>query len=122
MTVIRATHIQWTALRILGVIAGVAALAAPLAAPVRADLMGNAFLRALTNAGVPYSQPATATALGQSVCPMLVQPDASFDFVISKMADGNGMSHDAAGVFTIVAIATYCPAVLAPLLSNRLPA
>jgi hypothetical protein len=27
-----------------------------------------------------------------------------------------------AGVFTIVAIATYCPAVLAPLLSDQLPA
>ncbi len=121
-TVIRASRIQWTALRILGVIVGVAALAAPLAAPVRADLMGNAFLRALTNAGVPYSQPATTMTLGQSVCPMLVQPGGSFDSVISKMADGNGMSQDVAGVFTIVAIATYCPAVMAPLLSNQLPA
>ena len=26
------------------------------------------------------------------------------------------------GVFTLVAIATYCPAVMAPLFSNRLPA
>ncbi len=119
---IRATHVQRTAVRIVGVVAGAVVLAAPLAPPVRADLLGNAFLRALTNAGVPYSQPATAMALGQSVCPMLVQPGASFDSVISKMADGNGMSHDAAGVFTIVAIATYCPAVLAPLLSDRLPA
>jgi len=32
------------------------------------------------------------------------------------------MSHDAAGVFTIVAIASYCPAVLAPLLTDRAPA
>ena len=109
-------------MRVVGVSAGVAGLTAALAAPVHADLVGNAFLRALANAGVPVSQPDSTMALGQSVCPMLVQPGGSFDSVISAMADGSGMSHDAAGVFTIVAIATYCPAVLAPLLSDRLPA
>lgn len=91
-------------------------------APVHADLMGNAFLRALTNAGIPVSQPDSTVALGQSVCPMLVEPGGSFDSVISAMAVGSGMSRDAAGVFTVVAIATYCPAVMAPLLSNRVPA
>ena len=99
-----------------------AAAAATLAAPIRADMMGNAFLAALTNAGVSYSQPATTTALGESVCPMLFQPGGTFDSIASKVADNNGMSHDAAGVFTVIAIATYCPAVLAPLLPNRLQA
>ena len=46
-----------------------AAAAATLAAPIRADIMGNAFLAALTNAGIPYSEPATTTALGESVDP-----------------------------------------------------
>ena len=46
--------------------------------------MGNAFLRALTNAGVPFSQPDSTMALGQSVCPMLVQPGGSFDSVVSS--------------------------------------
>lgn len=111
-----------TALRLLGATAGVAGLSAALAAPVHADLMGDAFLRALTKAGVPFSQPAGTTALGQSVCPMLVTPGGTFDAVVAATADTNGMSREAAGVFTIVAIATYCPAVLAPLLTNRLPA
>lgn len=102
--------------------AGLAGLTAVLAAPVHADLMGNAFLRALANAGVPVSQPDSATALGKSVCPMLVEPSGSFDSVIATVGDGHGMSPDAAGVFTIVAIATYCPAVLAPLLTDRPPA
>ena len=109
-------------MRVVGVSAGVAGLTAALAAPVHADLMGDAFLRALANAGVPVSQPDSTLALGQSVCPVLVEPGGSFDSVISAMADGSGMSHDVAGVFTIIAIATYCPAVLAPLLSDRLPA
>jgi hypothetical protein len=96
--------------------------AATLAAPVRADVMGNAFLSALTNAGIPYSEPATTTALGESVCPLLFQPDSSFDVIASKMADDSGLTHETAGVFTLIAIGTYCPAVLAPLFSNRLPA
>jgi sugar/nucleoside kinase (ribokinase family) len=118
VTVTNATRV----LRVVGVSAGLAGLTAALAAPVHADWMGNAFLRALTNAGVPVSQPDSATALGKSVCPMLVEPGGSFDSVIAAVADGHGMSHDAAGVFTIVAIATYCPAVLAPLLTDRPPA
>ena len=108
------------AVRFLALTAGMAAAAATLAAPIRADMVNNAFLMALTNAGVPYSQPATAMALGQSVCPMLFQPGGSFDSIESKVADNTGLSRDAAGAFTLIAIATYCPAVLAPLLSNGL--
>jgi hypothetical protein len=82
-------------------------------------MAGNAFLSALTNAGVAYAQPTGTVAMGQSVCPMVVQPDGTFDSILSRMADRNGMSHDAAGVFTLLAIATFCPAVIAPLLPNR---
>lgn len=106
----------------LGATAGVTGLTAALAAPVHADLMGNAFLRALTRAGIPFSQPDSTMALGESVCPMLVAPGGSFDAVVAETADAHGMSPGEAGAFTIVAIATYCPAVLAPLLTNRLPA
>lgn len=115
-----ATRVRLTVLPILGVITGLVSLAAVLSAPIRADMLGNAFLSALTNAGITYTQPATTTAMGQSVCPMLFEPGGSFDDVTSKMAEGNGLSYEMAGRFTIVAIATYCPAVIAPLLSNRL--
>lgn len=114
-----ATSVRLTVLRILGVITGLVALAAVLSAPIRADMIGNAFLSALTNAGITYTQPTGATAMGQSVCPMLFEPGGSFDEVTSKMAAGNGMSYETAGKFTILAIATYCPAVIAPLLGNR---
>jgi Protein of unknown function (DUF732) len=89
---------------------------------MRADVLGNAFLSALTNAGVSYTQPVSTTAAGQSVCPMLFEPGATFDSVVSEMAARRGMSEKSAGVFTIVAIATYCPGVLAPLLDGRLKA
>ena len=44
----------------------------------------------------------------------------SFDEVTSKMAEGSGLSYEMAGRFTIVAIATYCPALIEPLLGSRL--
>jgi Protein of unknown function (DUF732) len=115
--VIFAPRVQAISLRFLVLIAGTATAAAALAPPIRADVVGNAFLAALTNAGVPYSEPATATALGESVCPMLFLPGASFDSIVATMADSSGMSREVAGTFTIIAIGTYCPPVLAPLLS-----
>ncbi len=118
---IYAPKIQATTLWFIALTATLAAAAAMLAAPIRADIIGNSFLNALTAAGVPYSQPTRTTAEGQSVCPMLVQPGGDFDSVVSKMAIGNGMSEKTAGIFTIVAIATYCPAISAPLIPNRLP-
>ncbi len=115
-----ATSVRLTVLRILGVITGLVVLAATLSAPIRADMLGNAFLSALTNAGISYTQPTTTTALGQSVCPMLFEPGGSFDSVTWKMAEDNAMSYEIAGKFTIVAIGIYCPAVIAPLLGNQM--
>jgi Protein of unknown function (DUF732) len=123
VTVFSTPYLRRPALRLVALTAGTAAAFATLMAPpIRADIMGNAFLAALTNAGVPYSEPAATTALGESVCPMLFQPGGSFDSIASTVADNSGMSHNAAGAFALIAIATYCPAVLAPLLSNQLPA
>jgi Protein of unknown function (DUF732) len=130
VTVIYAPEVRWifrgartaTTLRFIALAAGLLAATTVVAAPIRADMLGNAFLSALNNAGVPYSQPVSTTAAGQSVCPMLFEPGRSFDSVVSEMAARRGMSEKTAGVFTIVAIATYCPAVLAPLLNGRLQA
>ncbi|MGD1241674.1 DUF732 domain-containing protein [Mycobacterium seoulense] len=115
-------RVEWALLRVLGVSACVAGIAAPLAAPVRADMRGNAFLMALSNAGITYPHPEGALALGQSVCPMLVMPGQSFDSVADEMASRSGLGYESAGLFTIVAVANYCPAVIAPLLQNRLTA
>ncbi|MCV7428498.1 DUF732 domain-containing protein [Mycobacterium montefiorense] len=102
--------------------AALVATAATMAAPIRADIAGNAFLSALTNAGIAVTQPATTLAQGQSVCPMLVQPGRSFDSVVSQMAAGNGMTEKNAGIFTILAIGTFCPSMIAPLIPDRFKA
>jgi hypothetical protein len=118
---VRRTWVAGRAIRLLMLTGGAFGLAANWAAPIHADMMGNAFLTALSNAGIPYSQPATTMALGRSVCPMVIQ-GGSFDAVSARMSENTGMTHDAAAAFTIVAIATYCPAIIEPLLPHRLQA
>ncbi|MBV9089745.1 MAG: DUF732 domain-containing protein [Mycobacteriaceae bacterium] len=95
---------------------GVAAASGTLA---RADMVSNSFLAALTDAGVPYNDPASATALGQSVCPMLVQPGGTFDTAAATMAANSGMARDKASLFTIIAISVYCPGMLSPITPDR---
>jgi hypothetical protein len=108
--------------RVLALAAGVFGVSAAVASPIHADMMGNAFLNALNNAGIPYSQPATTMAMGRSVCPKALEPGQSFESVVSEIAEVNGLSRERASAFTIVAIATFCPAVISPLLPHRLQA
>ncbi|OBK31643.1 hypothetical protein A5634_13830 [Mycobacterium asiaticum] len=110
------------ALRVLTLAAGVFGVAASVAAPIHADMMGNAFLNALNNAGVPYSEPATAIAMGRTICPKALQPGGSFESIVTEIAELNGFSRERAAAFTIVAIGTYCPALIAPMLPHRLQA
>lgn len=88
------------------------ALAAPVlaAAPAQADTSNAAFLSALTNAGVGYGNPTDTAALGQSICPMLVEPGKNFASVVQTVRGGNsGISPDMAAFFTGIAISMYCP-------------
>ena len=113
---------QAKALGFVALTASLVAAAATMAPPIRADMAGNAFLSALTNAGIAVTQPATTLAEGQQVCPMLVQPGGSFDSVVSDMATGNGMTEKNAGIFTILAIGAFCPSMIAPLIPDRFKA
>ena len=113
---------QAKALGFVALTTALVATAATLAAPIRADMAGNSFLSALTNAGIAVTQPATTLAQGQSVCPLLVEPGQSFDSVVSEMATGSGMTEKNAGIFTILAIGTFCPSMIAPLMPDRFKA
>lgn len=89
-----------------------AATAVTLAAPASADpITDNSFLNALTNAGIGYSDPAAATSLGQSICPMLVEPGKSLASVYSTVTN-NGINPDVAAFFTGIAISMYCPQMM----------
>ena len=89
-----------------------AATALSLAAPASADpITDNNFLDALTNAGIGYGDPVSTEQLGQSICPMLVEPVKSLASVYSTVSN-NGINPAMAAFFTGIAIQMYCPSAM----------
>ena len=98
--------------RVLTLTVGLATAAAVLAAPASADpIADNSFLNALSGAGIGYSDPASTQQLGQSICPMLVEPGKSMASVYSTVSN-NGINPDMAAFFTGIAISMYCPQMM----------
>jgi Protein of unknown function (DUF732) len=90
------------------------ATAVTVAAPAHADPTNDSFLSALSNAGIGYNDPNATTALGQSICPMLVEPGKSFASVASTVGN-QGISPEMASFFTGIAISMYCPQMMSGL-------
>ena len=89
-----------------------AATAVTLAAPASADpFTDTSFLGALNNAGVGYNDPVSTEQLGQSICPMLVEPGKNMASVYSTVSN-NGISPGMAAFFTGIAISMYCPSMM----------
>src|ERR1700742_2427818 len=101
--------------------AGVLASGLVWAAPAQADTTDDAFLSALTNAGIGAADPASAAALGEQVCPMLAQPGQDAADVAAKVADAGGMSLGPATMFTGVAISLFCPAAMSSIATGHSP-
>jgi hypothetical protein len=89
-----------------------AATAVSLAAPASADpLTDNNFLGALTNAGIGYNDPSSTEQLGQSICPMLVEPGKNMASIYSTVSN-NGINPAMTSFFTGIAISMYCPSMM----------
>lgn len=101
--------------------AGVLASGLVWAAPAQADAADDAFISALTSAGVGAADPANAAALGQQVCPMLAEPGQTAADVAAKVADAGGMSLGPATMFTGVAISLFCPAAMSSISNGESP-
>ena len=92
-----------------------AATALSLAAPASADpTIDTNFLSALTDAGIGYNDAASTEKLGQSICPMLVEPGKNMASIYSTVSN-NGISPDMAAFFTGIAISMYCPSMMTSL-------
>ena len=92
--------------------------AAMFSAPVAADPHDDAFIDALSHAGIEYGEPGNAMAVGQSICPMLAQPGGSLAAAASGISH-RGMSPQMAQMFTTIAIQTYCPEAMANILGGN---
>ena len=101
--------------RKISVAIGVVTAAAAFVAPAHADTTADtSFLSALSNAGIGYNDPAGTEQLGQSICPMLVEPGKSMASVYSTVSN-KGISPDMAAFFTGIAISMYCPTMMSSL-------
>jgi hypothetical protein len=88
------------------------ATALSLAAPASADpVTNNNFLSALTDAGIGYGDPTNTEQLGQSICPMLVEPGKNMASIYSTVSN-NGINPAMASFFTGIAISMYCPQMM----------
>ena len=105
----------------LALSAGVLASGLVWAAPAQADTTDDAFLSALTDAGIGAVDPGNAAALGQQVCPMLAQPGQTAADVAAKVADAGGMSLGPATMFTGIAISLFCPAAVSSIANGQSP-
>jgi hypothetical protein len=100
-------------IRLITVFAGAAATACMLAVPAQADSSTDAFLDAVSGAGLGgTTDPSDLVAAGQSVCPMLSEPGQNAADAAAKVADTTGMSLGGANMFTGLAISFLCPRVL----------
>lgn len=82
-----------------------------LAVPAQAD-EADPFLDALSSAGIDGIDPAVATDVGQSVCPMLAEPGQDLANVASDVSESIGQPLGASTMFTGVAISMFCPTAL----------
>lgn len=98
--------------RALALGAGLAAAATTFATPAHADTTDDAFLAALRGAGMTVDNPVNMVAVGESVCPMLVEPGKNLAKVYTQVSD-NGIPPDIAAFFTGIAISMYCPQMMA---------
>lgn len=105
----------------VAVSAGLITVAVAWAAPAQADPIDDAFLSALGGAGINAGEPTNTLSLGQSVCPMLIQPAGSFASTASSITGNSSMSPEMAQMFTEIAMSVYCPQMMSSLAEGQLP-
>lgn len=106
--------------RLLVACAGVLLAAEVLATPADADPIDDAFLSALSGAGVNYGDSGNAVSLGRSVCPMMAREGGTFASA-SESITHSGMSPAMADMFTNIAIQMYCPSAMASIAQGQMP-
>jgi hypothetical protein len=110
-------------LRPLVIALGIIGAAAMWPAPARADGVGDAVSTTLNTVGIGNNGPvSTAIAgIGQSICPMLVQPGAKLASVMTELSGHNGLAPDIAGFVATMAIQSQCPGVMTSIANGNMP-
>ncbi|WAJ42629.1 DUF732 domain-containing protein [Mycobacterium sp. Aquia_216] len=99
-------------MKALPFLAGVAVLIG-LAAPAHADSDDDAFLAALTKAGISYQNPDKAIKAGQKVCDLANSGTSQLDIVRDIRDLNPAFTMASAARFAQAAASVYCPNLLA---------
>lgn len=83
------------------------------AIPARADADDDAFLAALTKAGISYKSPGRAVTAGQKVCDLASSGTSQLDIVRDIRDLNPGFTMASAAKFAQAAASVYCPDRLA---------
>ncbi|BBX15379.1 hypothetical protein CRI77_25630 [Mycolicibacterium duvalii] len=109
-----------TYLAVVGLVASAMTAGAVLtAAPAQADTGADVFLAALRDSGIDIVDDAAAVRVGQSVCPLLVEPGQNAANVAAEVADALGRPLGPATIFTGLAIQIFCPRAVTALTDGR---
>ncbi|PRC42193.1 DUF732 domain-containing protein [Mycobacterium sp. ITM-2017-0098] len=97
---------------VAALVVAAAAAATMSAPPAQADPTTDAFLSTLQHYRLGDIDPATATRVGQDVCPMLTEPGQNMANVAADVANDLGRPLGPATMFTGLAITIFCPAAV----------
>lgn len=101
-------------------VASAAVVAATMtAAPAQADTETDVFLGVLNHYRLGDIDPGTALRVGESICPMLVEPGQNTADVAARVAEELGRPLGPATMFTGLAIQIFCPRAVVALTDGR---
>jgi hypothetical protein len=103
---------------------GIAAAAVMWPGQAHADVAGDSTSGVLSGVGFGNNGPiSTALAgVGQSICPMLVQPGGKLASMATQMTGHDGLAPTIAGWVATTAIQTQCPSWMTSLSNGQMPA
>jgi hypothetical protein len=112
------------AFRPLVVTLGIAAAAAMWPAPAHSDVATDSATSSLGTAGIGNNGPLSTTiaGIGQSICPMLVQPGGKLASMATQISGHDGLAPTIAGFVASTAIQAECPSWMTSLANGQMPA
>lgn len=109
-------------LRPVVVSVGIIVAAVTWATPGRADV-GDSVATVLNTVGIGNNGPVSSVIaqIGQSICPLLVQPGSNFASSATQMSGNGGLASPIAGFIAGQAIQSQCPAFMTAISNGTMP-
>jgi hypothetical protein len=102
---------------------GIVIAAVTWATPAHADGIGDLISPVLNTVGIGNNGPVSSAIaqIGQSICPMLVQPGSNFASTATNMSGNGGLASPIAGFLAGQAIQSQCPAFMTAISNGTMP-